>query len=138
MTALHIIAQLHLAAGIFAIVAGFSAMLLPKGYSLHKLVGKIFFYIMIGLCVSGIHLTFVRSLQFTFFLSIFSLYLLLTGWYAMARKSSSVTVFDKIGFYVISTIGITRSCRNTTRYGYNITILITATLVIYSLSLIHI
>jgi len=60
---------------------------------------------MLVLCVSGIYLTFARSLQFTLFLEIFSLYLLLTGWYAMARKDSRVTLFDKVGFYVISTIG---------------------------------
>jgi uncharacterized membrane protein len=106
MTELPAIAQLHLAIGIFAVVGGFLAMLLPKGKSLHKFAGEIFFYSMLGLCLSGVYLTFVRSLQFTFFLAIFSLYLLLTGWYAVARKNNSVNLLDKVGFYVISTIGV--------------------------------
>ncbi|MFT7417970.1 MAG: putative membrane protein [Glaciecola sp.] len=106
MTELPIIAQLHLAVGTLAVVGGFAAMLLPKGKTLHKFAGKIFFYTMLALCFSGIYLTFARSLQLTLLLAIFSLYLLLTGWYAMARKDSRVTVFDKVGFYVISTIGI--------------------------------
>jgi uncharacterized membrane protein len=107
MTELPIIAQLHLAVGTLAVVGGFAAMLLPKGKTLHKFAGKIFFYTMLALCFSGIYLTFARSLQLTLLLAIFSLYLLLTGWYAMVRKGSRVTVFDKVGFYVISTISIT-------------------------------
>ncbi|MFT5816032.1 MAG: hypothetical protein ACI9VT_003810 [Psychroserpens sp.] len=62
---------------------------------------------MLALCFSGLYLTFARSLQLTLLLAIFSLYLLLTGWYAMVLKGSRVTVFDKVGFYVISTISIT-------------------------------
>ena len=106
MTELPVVAQLHLVAGVLAVVGGSASMLLPKGRALHKLAGKVFFYTMLGLCFSGVYLTFVRSLQFTFFLAIFSLYLLLTGWYAMARKGSNVTLFDKAGFYAINAIGI--------------------------------
>lgn len=106
MTELHVVAQLHLVVETLAVVGGFSAMLLPKGRTLHKFAGKTFFFTMLALCFSGIYLTFSRSLQLTFFLAIFSLYLLLTGWYAMARKGSSVTLFDKIGFYIISAISI--------------------------------
>lgn len=106
MTELPLVAQLHLVVGTLAVVGGFAAMLFPKGGTLHKFAGKTFFYTMLGLCFSGTYLTFSRSLQFTFFLAIFSLYLLLTGWYAMARKGSSITLFDKVGFYVISAIGI--------------------------------
>ena len=106
MTELPFVAQLHLVVGTLAVAGGFAAMLLPKGRTLHKFAGKTFFYTMLALCFSGIYLTFARSLQLTFFLAIFSLYLLLTGWYAMAREGSSVTLFDKIGFYAISTIGI--------------------------------
>lgn len=106
MTELSFIPTLHLLVGIFALFGGFAAMLLPKGGALHKFSGKIFFYTMLGLCISGIYLTFTRSLQFTFLLAIFSLYLLLTGWYAMARKGTIVNLFDKIGFYAISIIGV--------------------------------
>ncbi len=107
MTELPVVAQLHLVIGTLAVVGGFLAMLLPKGKTLHKFAGKIFFYSMLGLCFTGVYLTFARSLQFTFFLAIFSLYLLLTGWYAVARRSNKVNFLDKLGFYVISTIGIT-------------------------------
>ena len=106
MTELPVVAQLHLVVGSLAVFSGFIAMLLPKGKTLHKFVGKIFFYTMLALCFSGIYLTLLRSLQLTFFLATFSLYLLLTGWYAVARKGSSITLFDKVGFYFISTFGI--------------------------------
>ena len=119
MNELPVVAQLHLIVGTLALVGGFAAMLLPKGGTLHKLSGKAFFYTMLVLCISGIYLTFSRSLQLTFFLAVFSLYLLLTGWYAMARKGQSVTVFDKIGFSVISTIGIGTLLLSVLGWGLN-------------------
>jgi len=119
MTELPVVAQLHLVVGSLAVVGGFAAMLLPKGRSLHKFVGKTFFYTMLALCFSWIYLTFARSLQFTFFLAIFSLYLLLKGWYAMARKGSSVTLFDKVGFNLISTIGIATLILTTLGWSLN-------------------
>ena len=66
MTELPVVAQLHLVIGALAVVGGFLAMLLPKGKILHKFAGKIFFYSMLGLCFSGVYLTFARSLQFSF------------------------------------------------------------------------
>jgi uncharacterized membrane protein len=119
MTELPVIAQLHLAVGTLAVMGGFAAMLLPKGRALHKFAGKIFFYTMLILCFSGIYLTFTRSLQLTLLLAIFSLYLLLTGWYAMARKGSRITLFDKVGFYVISTIGIATLILSTLGWSLN-------------------
>lgn len=106
MTEWPIIAQAHLIAGAISVVAGFLSMLFRKGSRLHRIAGKTFFYTMLILCFSGFYLSTTRSLQFTFFLAFFSTYLLLTGWYAISRKSATATVFDRLGFFSISAAGL--------------------------------
>lgn len=101
-----VIAQAHLIVGTLSIVAGFLSMLFRKGSRLHRIAGKGFFYSMLILCFSGFYLSASRSLQFTFFLAFFSTYLLLTGWYAISRKHTTITVFDRFGFFAVSAIGL--------------------------------
>lgn len=101
-----VIAQAHLIVGTLSVVAGFLSMLLSKGSRLHQIAGKGFFYSMLMLCVSGFYLSASRSLQFTFFLAFFSTYLLLTGWYAISRKHTTITIFDRLGFFSISAVGL--------------------------------
>lgn len=106
MNELPIIAQAHLVVGTTSVIAGFASMLFRKGGNLHRLIGKIFFYSMLLLCFSGFYLSITRSLQLTFLLAFFSLYLLLTGWYAMARSNTNTSIWDKLGFYAIAIVGV--------------------------------
>lgn len=54
------------------------------------------------LCLSGFYMSFVRDLQFTYLLSAFSIYLVITGWLAAKKTKPEVTATDRIGFYYIS------------------------------------
>ncbi|GLR69823.1 hypothetical protein [Agaribacter marinus] len=102
MTELPIIAKLHLYAGLITMAAGFIAILAPKGKFIHRWIGRIFLFTMGALCLSGFYLSITRSLQLTFFLAFFSAYLLFTGWYTMARRSSEANLIDKIGFALVT------------------------------------
>ncbi|WP_088330408.1 DUF2306 domain-containing protein [Lacimicrobium sp. SS2-24] len=85
-----IVAGLHFAMGTCAVVTGFTALLVKKGSGLHKLAGKVYVLSMLLLCLSGFYLSYVRELQFTFLLSAFALYLVITGVLA-ARQSQRTT-----------------------------------------------
>lgn len=106
MTEWPIVAQAHLIVGAISVIAGFLSILFRKGRRSHRIAGRVFFCSMLMLCFSGFYLSTTRSLQFTFFLAFFSTYLLLTGWYAISRKSAAISVFDKLGFFSISAAGV--------------------------------
>lgn len=96
------VAQLHFGVGSFAVIAGFLALFVIKGSSIHKISGKIFTISMVVLCLSGFYMSWARDLQFTFLLSAFSIYLAVTGWLSIRKKSVEFTMSDKIGLFYIA------------------------------------
>lgn len=101
-----LIAQLHYVVGVIVVISGFTAMLLEKGSWSHKTAGQVFFYTMLVLCLSGLYLSITRSLQFTFFIAFFSLYLVITGRLALTRWSYKKTFFNKLSFLTAVTIAL--------------------------------
>ncbi len=120
MTELPIIAQLHLMVGTLSVISGFLAVFIRKGGAIHLLLGRTFVVTMTMLCLSGFYLSFSRSLQLTYFLAFFSLYLLLTGWYAMARDSPKINVIDKFGFVLVTLAGLAAFVIGTVGWVYNL------------------
>ncbi|MDF2176877.1 hypothetical protein P2G88_01250 [Aliiglaciecola sp. CAU 1673] len=76
---MNIVALLHFAVGCCAVFAGFTALFVTKGSRIHKQAGVVYIASMLLLCLSGFYLSYVRELQFTFVLSAFALYLVITG-----------------------------------------------------------
>lgn len=77
-----VIAQLHFLVGTACVVGGAAAFAVRKGGSAHRLAGRVFTVCMVGLCLSGLYLSFTRSILFTAFLALLALHAVATGWHA--------------------------------------------------------
>ena len=101
MTEIPLIASLHLIVGATTVMAGAGALVFRKGSLLHRTAGNVFFAAMLALCTSGLYMSITRSITFTFFLGMLSLYLVLTGWVAALRKDGRIGRFEKAAFMAI-------------------------------------
>src|SRR4051812_23230210 len=93
---------LHIAGGGIGIASGTAALLLPKGKSLHRMCGKVFF---VSMCVAfGIGATvapFLHSGQRPNTIAgTFALYLVVSSWLAVRRRAPGVRLVDIAGFAV--------------------------------------
>lgn len=86
-----VIALLHFVVGCGAVIAGFTSLLVKKGSTVHKQSGRMFMVTMLLLSLSGFYLSYARELQFTFLLSAFALYLVVTGWLAVWHSARDRT-----------------------------------------------
>jgi len=96
------IAFIHLVAGTITVLAGAIAMMSQKGKFLHRFVGNLYLGCMIALSLSGLYLSFTRSIVFTVFLSILALYLVVTGWLAAKRKDGATGGLEKVAMFAIA------------------------------------
>ncbi len=101
MTEIPLIASLHLIVGATTVAAGAGALVFRKGSLLHRTAGNMFFVAMLVLCASGLYMSITRSIIFTFFLAMLSLYLVLTGWVTALRKDGEIGRFEKTAFLAI-------------------------------------
>jgi uncharacterized membrane protein len=78
----------HIAAGTLAFVGGLTAMLAPKGKTLHKKIGLVYVCSMLCVALTAVLMSLVKTELLTFFvpLSFFTLQLTLGGWRALERK----------------------------------------------------
>lgn len=65
---------IHIIAGIGALISGAIAFALRKNTPKHKPVGKIYFWCMTVIFVTGIFLSFARGLLFFFYIAVFTYY----------------------------------------------------------------
>ena len=78
----------HIFAGSLAFIARFLAIVSPKGKTLHRRVGIIYVWSMVGVATTATLMSFVKTELLSFFvpLSAFTLQLTLGGWRALERK----------------------------------------------------
>jgi uncharacterized membrane protein len=95
------IALAHLITGTVTVAAGAIALTSQKGLLVHRLAGNLFLGCMTALSLSGIYLSFTRSIIFTAFLGIFAFYLVVTGWVAAKRKDETTGAFEKAALVAI-------------------------------------
>jgi hypothetical protein len=81
-----IVPNMHFAVGSLAVLAGFTAFLSPKGGTLHRAAGKLFFGCMLLLCASGLWMSLSRSILFTVCLTGLAFHATLTGWAAASHS----------------------------------------------------
>lgn len=77
---------IHIISGSLALLSGPVAMLNQDGGKLHRQSGKIYFYSMMFIFVTSIVLSVMRSNWFLFMVGVFSCYLVLTAYRALALK----------------------------------------------------
>ena len=82
----HPATMLHVGFGVVALLAGLGAMITPKGGRIHRRCGKVFFWSMVVVAGSAIELAYLSSSLFLFLDTLFTFYLALSGYRALARK----------------------------------------------------
>lgn len=92
----------HVAAGSVALASGATALIAKKGGSLHRSSGKVFFWSMLLMAVSGIILAMIPGVLITVLAGCLTLYMICSSYFA-AHSSS---VFKKRGDIAALTLGM--------------------------------
>ena len=96
---------IHVAAGVVALASAFIAIGLAKGAKMHRKVGAVFFYSMLGVGITAIPVTFVRPNPFLFFIALFSFYMAFAG-YRRGRKRHVDVTSDRIAAWSMLVFGV--------------------------------
>lgn len=78
---------IHVLAGIGALIFGALAIILKKNTPKHKPVGRIYFYCMTTIFVTGVFLSVCKGLLFLFFIAIFTYYSTIIAYRALRLKN---------------------------------------------------
>jgi uncharacterized membrane protein len=78
---------IHVIAGIGALIFGALAIILKKNTPKHKPVGRIYFYCMTIIFVTGVFLSVFKGLLFLFFIAIFTYYATIIAYRALRLKN---------------------------------------------------
>lgn len=78
---------IHVLAGIGALIFGALAIILKKNTPKHKPVGRIYFYCMSTIFVTGVFLSVCKGLLFLFFIAIFTYYSTIIAYRALRLKN---------------------------------------------------
>ncbi|MFD2561430.1 hypothetical protein [Aquimarina rubra] len=73
------ILYVHILAGSLALISGFIAMISPKGKTWHRKSGKLYFYAMTGVFITGIIVAGLRFNRFLFLIAFLSYYSVFCG-----------------------------------------------------------
>jgi uncharacterized membrane protein len=100
-----ILLALHILFGGISLISGGVVMLLKKGDHKHRLIGKIYFYALTLACLCAIPMCYIHLNLFLFMVSLFTMYMLLSGWrYLRIRDISDFNRIDHLylGILVLS------------------------------------
>lgn len=70
----------HVASGCVALGSAFIAIGAKKGRAIHRRMGTVFFWAMVGVGATAIPVTFIRPDAFLFFIALFSFYMAFAGY----------------------------------------------------------
>ena len=94
----------HVVSGVIALITAFIAVGVKKGATLHRRVGTVFFWAMLGVGVTAIPVTFVRPNPFLFFIALFSLYMAFAG-YRRGQKRHVDASIDVVAAWLMLVVG---------------------------------
>ena len=78
---------IHIAGGGISLLLGFIILCLKKGDKIHKNIGNIYFYALLTASVFAIPMSYLHPNYFLFIISVFTIYMLLTGKRYLQKKS---------------------------------------------------
>lgn len=78
---------IHIVCGYIALAAGAVIIFSKKGNRLHRILGRLFFYSMLGVSVTSIHLSIAREHPFLLSIAIFVFYQLFAGFRSVTARS---------------------------------------------------
>lgn len=82
---------IHITAGFGALAGGSVAIVARKGQRVHKAAGRLFFWCMVAVAVTAVHLSVVHPNPFLLFISLFSFYLTWSGYRAIRWKEKALS-----------------------------------------------
>lgn len=85
----------HIAAGFMALAAGLGAMLLDKTSRGHVISGRMYYYAMLTIFLTGVPMSVVSENWFLFGISFFAFYLAHSGMRFARRKERTYSLLDK-------------------------------------------
>jgi hypothetical protein len=91
---------LHIICGFLSLLTGTLISILKKGDKRHRLMGRIFFFGMIGVSISAITISVFKNNQFLLVIGIFSFYLNYGGYRAIREKTLRPTFADWLVFAI--------------------------------------
>ena len=85
----------HIMGGGISLLLGLYIMIAKKGDRVHKRIGSIYFYSMLLAAIVAIPMSYLHPNYFLFLISIFTIYILITGVrYLNKKKREDVTIID--------------------------------------------
>ena len=88
MTLFTTLLYLHIAGGGISLLLGIIIICLKKGDKRHKNLGSIYFYALLIASICAIPMSYMHSNYFLFIISVFTMYMLLTGKRYIQKKSN--------------------------------------------------
>jgi len=92
---------LHILSGTVALLGGGLILMLRKGGTLHRRIGKVYVWAMFAVAASALSLALIRPNAFLFWIGIFSLYQTAAGLRAVRRRNAAPNRLD----YAITLLG---------------------------------
>jgi uncharacterized membrane protein len=98
---------LHIISGTIGLLSGTIAMVLKKTGKVHKTIGKIFFYAMVGVFVTSVYMSIAKNNLFLLMVGFFSFYSAATGYRILYfKKLGQIKIAPKFIDYVIGFTGL--------------------------------
>lgn len=98
----------HVIAGFGALIFGALTIILKSKTPKHKKVGKVYFYCMTIIFITGIYISLYKNIIFLFLIAIFTYYFCCTAYRALKLKGLNITQKPKLIDWLINSIaGIT-------------------------------
>lgn len=92
----------HICGAAIGLIAGYMAMLLRKGSSLHRLAGGIFVISMLTMAVAGAYVALVQSHAFNALNTMLTFYLVATGALAARRRDGGTGWIDRAALLLVA------------------------------------
>jgi uncharacterized membrane protein len=98
---------LHIISGTIGLLSGTIAMVLKKTGKVHKTIGKIFFYAMVGVFVTSVYMSIAKNNLFLLMVGFFSFYSAATGYRILyLKKIGQIKIAPKFIDYAIGFTGL--------------------------------
>jgi uncharacterized membrane protein len=99
--------MLHICAAVVALLSGFLSSAVRKGAGMHRVAGNVFFISMLTMASSAAWLSGVlRPNAANFVVSLLTLYLVATAWWAARRRDGVTGMFDVIALLYVVGVGV--------------------------------
>ncbi|MEM9836511.1 MAG: hypothetical protein AAF828_08415 [Bacteroidota bacterium] len=105
-TYVKIILGLHIAAGFSVLITGILVYLLRKGNQPHRQLGWIYYWSMMGICLTGVGLITYRFNPFLLLITVLTFYLSYSGVFSFQRTKGKPGTFDLIAAGIAAGTGL--------------------------------